>query len=199
MLRQVVLRVLLSIEFFCGSANWSCKLSETSNGNWQCTTVDVEPSPGRMFPQRRHCVSDLSLESNVARFEAELRQGRYDAVHFGTECRTFSRGTKPPFRTNKFLDGLPGLTKDKHAIAVTGNRLVNTTIRLWWAGQYGARMKRKRVAMSWGNPATSMMWLVRGARAIMQECDELEHCSNVVTAYCRDGRPYRKNTRILAT
>ena len=130
---------------------------------------------------------DLTKDHIIKEFEAKLAGSFYGAMHLGTECTTFSRGTWPPYRDNANLAGYDVAPAHRKEITKTGNLLATNSLRLWNAGARG------KVLMSWENPAESMLWLWPGIDKVKATA------INTVCCYCRYNRPYRKRTRFLTT
>ena len=178
--------VVGAIELFAGCGVFSSRLK---NNGCITETVDFIYDP---------VGQDLSVESVIRSYEVRLARGEFDIVHFGTECRTFSRGCHPPHRDGSNLFVMPGLSEEKLQIAQTGTKLVETTVRLWAAALHGSKRTGKRVFMSWENPAESLMWELPCTYKVQNSCNAGTG-NNTVLCYCRYGKKFWKRTRFFTT
>ena len=101
------------------------------------------------------------LDPNVLqRVQNWLQSGVVALVHFGTPCTTFSRARKhgdggpPPIRSEKFLDGIPGISESDRIKVQLGTKFLDITLDLC-----------KLIALHGGhwsieNPSSSMLWIM---------------------------------------
>ncbi len=149
------------IEFFAGCGIWSTSMAAFG---WSTSKVDFLNGP--QF--------NLADDKVVDSYCCQLRSGLYRCVHIATECTTFSRGTRPPYRNNEHLHGIKQQSAERRAKTETGTKLALNSIKLYKAAEFG------RALVSWENPAESMLWCLPEAEtAVLQK----PWTFNMVTCY----------------
>ena len=123
-----------------------------------------------------------------------IRQRRLCGLHFGLDCKTWSRARKndglgpPPLRSDQFLFGLPDLGRSDQNKVDTASSILENILSL------------TEEAVSAGlfvtieNPATSRLWMTPQLLELANVCNAKFHRVD----YCQYNVPWRKATIFLA-
>ena len=166
------------LELMAGCCNFSIAMIDTKQ--WVMCAMDV------VFDKHLHDLANTSVQGKILK---SIAGGVWHYVHFGLDCLTWTRLANPPYRTNAWLDGIPGLRKDKMELLALHNNLFRFMLAVLSA------CAAQVIPVSLENGESTMLWLHHLLAPWLSRYSR----TTVVTDYCQYGMPYRKRTRFLCS